>query len=361
MRPELTILEQIDNYLSNKLSPAEQSAFESKINSDPDLQSKVSWQRELIKAVNRKALRAQINTVGGGTAGGMSNLWIGISGIAGVGLIAAALVYFNMDDTVVETDDNLVLNNAEFEATDSSTIDFDSVEESLIFEEPETIFSSVNTYEEVSESRMNVAVDFLPENEINELDYTDNSNGVLAVVVDDPSENIVSETEIIDNMDRTRRVSYPGGNYAMDQFIDKNLRYPRSARNKKFEGVVRCDFFVTADGVITEIDANCIKMNERDGQAFNDVKLLMNIKVMNAFINNATHILRTMPSWEPAQNSQGNPILTAQRMYFNYDLVKGCLVYQLDDEAQIEIQESVYPINPEDLNDKYKRVRERKE
>ena len=76
-------------------------------------------------------------------------------------------------------------------------------------------------------------------------------------------------------------------------------------------------------------------MSERDGRAFNDVKLLMNKRIMNAFINNATHILRTMPSWEPAKNSQGNSILSAQRMYFNYDLEKGCLVYQLDDEIPV--------------------------
>lgn len=83
--------------------------------------------------------------------------------------------------------------------------------------------------------------------------------------------------------------------------------------------------------LISEINAECIKMADKDGAAYNDVKLLMNRRIMNAFIGNATHILRTMPNWEPAKNTQGNPILSVQRMYFNYDLERGCLVYQLEE------------------------------
>lgn len=360
MRPELTTLEQIDMYLSGNLSPAEHTAFEAKINADPNLENMVGQQKELIKAVNRKALRAQINAVAaGGAAGGMSNMWIGITSVVVVGLVTAGLVYFNSDDEIGMADNNIVINDTEFIATDSSTIDFDSVEEALIFEEPETIFSSVNTYEELSEDRMDVEVNYVSHNDGVDLDDNENENGHLVEYINDLTEVESEATDYIIETNRTKRASYPGGNYAMDQFIDKNLHYPRSARNKEIEGVVRCDFFVTADGVITEIDAKCIKMSGREGQAFNDVKLLMNKKVMNAFINNATHILRTMPSWEPATNSQGNPILTAQRMYFNYDLVKGCLVYQLDDDPPVEIQHSNSP-PASDVNDKYKRERERK-
>jgi hypothetical protein len=39
-----------------------------------------------------------------------------------------------------------------------------------------------------------------------------------------------------------------------------------------------------------------------------------------------------MPIWVPARNKQGNPVLSYQRLYFNFDLEKGCLVYQLDED-----------------------------
>ena len=147
----------------------------------------------------------------------------------------------------------------------------------------------------MADNRIIDELNSVPHDDVIEIDYNANEGGVLREVANEESVINTDETDLITGTDRTRRASYPGGNYAMDQFIDKNLHYPRSARNKGLEGVVRCEFFVTADGVITEIDAKCIKMNERDGPAFNDVKLLMNKRIMNAFINNATHTLRTMP------------------------------------------------------------------
>ena len=333
MRSELTTLEQIDMYLSGNLSPADHATFEAKISADPSLESAVNQQQELIKAVNRKALRAQINATAaaGGGASGMSNLWIGITSVVGVGLLTAGLVYFNMDTETVMDDTNLAIEDSEITVIDSTIIDFVPEEETLIHEEPETIFSSVNSYEKLDENQMNNAVIPLPQWE-NVVEENATNDGDASNEIEN-SENIVdrSDSDIIIGKDRTRRASYPGGHYAMDKFIDKNLHYPKSARNKGIEGVVRCEFFVTGDGLITEIDAKCTKMSERDGPAFNDVKMLLNRKIMNAFINNATHILRTMPNWEPAKNSQGNAILSPQHMYFNYDLDKGCLVYQLDD------------------------------
>lgn len=333
MRSELTTLEQIDMYLSGSLSPAEHTNFEAEINADPGLENAVNQQKELIKAVNRKALRAQINAAaaaGGAGSSGMSNLWIGISGVVGAGLLTAGLVYYNSNNETITDDTNFAINDVAVIVTDSTVVNFVPEEETLILEEPETIFSSINNYEELDEDLMNVDVNFVSQAEREVVKPQANNSGVLKEVI---HQNVFegSTTEIPLETDRTIRASYPGGNYAMDQFMDKNLHYPRSARNKGIEGVVRCEFFVTADGLITEIDAKCTKMSERDGPAFNDVKLLMNKRIMNAFINNATHILRTMPKWEPAKNSQGNAILSPQRMYFNYDLDKGCLVYQLEE------------------------------
>lgn len=339
MRSELTTLEKIDAYLSGNLPPDEKAAFENQLNSDPQLKAQVEQQQELIRAVNRKALRTQIAAVaagaagGGATSGGFSNLFLGISGGIVVGITTAAVIYFNGGDEPVTTEnEQIVMNTPVIDEIDSVQTDtYIESEDGLIKEEPETIFSSVNNYEEEDEDRMNVTVHFQSRGEGAQVDYSNTRNGAL---VEEDNQNSEINIEIDENevIDHARRASFPGGNLAMKNFMDKNLRYPKSAQDKSIEAVVRCDFHVTADGLITEIDAKCIQMCEKDGMPFNDVRLLMNKRLVNSFIGNATHVLRTMPEWEPAKNSQGNPIISTQRMYFNYDMERGCLVYQLDDE-----------------------------
>ena len=339
MRSELTTLEKIDAYLSGNLSPDEKTAFENELNNNPDLKNQVEQQQELIRAVNRKALRTQIASVaagaagGGASSGGFSNLFLGISGGIVVGITSAAVIYFNGDDeSETITEDPIVMNTPVVANIDSVKTDtYMEAGEGLIKEEPETIFSSFNTYEdEEDEDRMNVTVHFQSRGEGVQVDYGNNENATVTEV--DEGSDIEVEIDENEVINHASRASFPGGNLAMKKFMDKNLRYPKSAKDKSIEAVVRCDFHVTADGLITEIDARCIQMCEKDGMPFNDVRMLMNKRLLNSFIGNATHVLRTMPEWEPAKNSQGNPIISAQRMYFNYDLDRGCLVYQLDEE-----------------------------
>ena len=101
MRSELTILEQIDLYLTGKMHPAELAIFEQQIAESPDLANQLEKQKELIRAVNRKALRAQIAAVAaagaGGAGSGFSNLWIGIGTVIAAGVTTTAIVYYNSD------------------------------------------------------------------------------------------------------------------------------------------------------------------------------------------------------------------------------------------------------------------------
>lgn len=348
MRPELTIHEQIDLYLAGKLSPAEQAAIEEKMANDPSFENSVNAQKDLIRSINRKALRAQINTVAAGAAGGgggatFGNLFLGIGGVLAVGIIATTLVYLNSKDSQDLSNANqnpIVQTTKEYHDSDdvvTDRYDYES-EDQLILETPETIFSSYNTYDEEREhDQMNVTVHFQSRGLGEKVVYEDSNSAAGEEVIDKKNtETIERDVKKEGHKTKSSRARYPGGNSAMDKFIDRNLSYPKSAWDKGIEGVVRCEFFVTEDGLISEIDAECIKMSERDGEAFNDMRQLMNKRLENAFIGNATHILRTMPIWEPATNSQGNPVLSRQRMYFNYDLERGCLVYQLDDGIELE-------------------------
>lgn len=350
MRPELTIHEQIDLYLAGKLSPAEQAAFEEKMANDPLFENSVNAQKDLIRSINRKALRTQINTVAAGAAGGgggpFGNLFLGIGGVLAVGIIAASLIYLNSKDSQTSSNANqnpIVQTTKEYNDSDGVEIDrydYES-EDQMILEAPETIFSSYNTYDEEREhDQMNVTVHFQSRGLEEQVVYEDNNSSAADEVIDKKNTEVGDrdvKQEVLKN--KSSRAKYPGGNSAMDKFIDRNLSYPKSAWDKGIQGVVRCEFFVTEDGLISEIDAKCIKMSERDGEAFTEMRQLMNKRLENAFIGNATHILRTMPTWEPAKNSQGNPVLSRQRMYFNYDLERGCLVYQLDDGIDFEREE----------------------
>ena len=46
-----------------------------------------------------------------------------------------------------------------------------------------------------------------------------------------------------------------------------------------------------------------------------------------------------MPSWEPATDSQGNPVLSPVMLYFNFSLVDGITVYQLLENTKSELIE----------------------
>lgn len=339
MRTELTTLEKIDEYLAGKLDASERLDFEHLLQNDESLRAQVEVQKDLIRAVNRKMLRSQIQSVASGGAGGVgvSQWMFGLGGmVILVGIIAGWFYYDRIAETsehashTSETDSTQILLDNEIGAVDHD-------HHRLLLEEPETIFSSQKNYDDVQldEDDINVTVHFRSRGEGVKVDssiYRNANSGSVETQIDVTSAYRAENDNII-YRNHARKAAYPGGNSALKKFIDKNLSYPQSARDKSIECVVRCEFHVTEDGLISEIKAECIKMAEKDGVAFTDMKLMMNKKIMNSFIGNATHILRTMPIWEPARNSQGSPVLSVQRMYFNYDLERGCLVYQLDEDV----------------------------
>lgn len=341
MRSELTILEQIDQYLSGKLSATDATAFEQKIANDPQLQNLVNEQKDFIKAVNRKALRAEINSVAGAAGGGMSNFFLGAAGLGVVGLIVVSILYFTAEDTkeevIVEnttvSDEvtNLIADTV-LSASDLTHVE-NMGDEHLVREWPETIFSSIQTYHEPEieeEANVNISYRSSP------IKKSPSNNARLVEVVEDKPVNTTTVVDEFEYVDLSRRASYPGGHIALKEFIDANLWYPKTAKKKGIEAVIRVDFHVDVDGNVKDINGECIMMNELYGEPFNDVRRLMNKKVENLFIGNATHVLRTMPKWLTAKNSDGNDYLSWQRMYFKYDLENGCSAYQLDDEIYRE-------------------------
>jgi hypothetical protein len=62
MRNELETLQQIENYLMDKMNPSERAAFENEMQSNPDLAQAVQEQQTLVSGLGRFALRANLQT-----------------------------------------------------------------------------------------------------------------------------------------------------------------------------------------------------------------------------------------------------------------------------------------------------------
>ena len=75
--------------------------------------------------------------------------------------------------------------------------------------------------------------------------------------------------------------SYPGGQAAMDQYINDNMQYPQESIDKNEEGVISVMLTVNADGSISNVFA---------GQ--NDFPLLA---------AEAVRLVKAMPNWVPAK------------------------------------------------------------
>ncbi len=324
MRNELKIMDEIESYLSNELSETERSSFENRMLDDADLAEKVNHQKALTQAIKRAALRSQINTVAAGGGGGFSFTQIFLGSIGVVGIIGAVIYFVNQNKQEEIVSTSTIEKNVE----PTTVVQLSKNNErnfQLTNEIPETIFSSIHQFEDIQDNL-----------DIDPVDFPVNSHHGSTINGSSHTVNQSSDYDACDESysgtNKDRKAMFPGGSSSLKRFIDKNLYYPKSASDKNIECLVQCDFHVTEDGLITEIEATCLKIAEEGGEQFNDIKLIRNKKLVNAFINNSTHVLRTMPIWIPARNKQGNPVLSYQRLYFNFDLENGCLVYQLEED-----------------------------
>jgi hypothetical protein len=89
MRPELELIQQIENYLLNKMSESDRKAFEQKMQSDAALKADVEKQRLLMEGVKRSGVKQQINTA---RKKYFMKKNIFKWGLGGAGLLAATLV-----------------------------------------------------------------------------------------------------------------------------------------------------------------------------------------------------------------------------------------------------------------------------
>ena len=94
MRSSLEQFERVSDYVSGKLTESQQSLFELEMSNDPFLQEQVAFQKDMVRVVERRALRSEIGAVASTYAvGGMSLLSKLLLG-TGSALVIGVLSYF---------------------------------------------------------------------------------------------------------------------------------------------------------------------------------------------------------------------------------------------------------------------------
>ncbi|MCB9224583.1 MAG: hypothetical protein R2780_09970 [Crocinitomicaceae bacterium] len=339
MRSELEQIELIDQYLSGKMSAEQVEAFEAQMAQDPALKSMVKDQQLLIQTVSRQALMAEINAVaslgGAATATGWGlTQWL-ITVISVATLSVGALLIYNYSTSeedqilIEESQEELVLNEEEvLPLIDSAEL----ISFQMDTEEGDEEVVEVNDGPDKQDEQLKVKLQ-LETNDQN----TQNNNLLVKndVVVNDQLETKqTSAKKLIKKSDANLKATYPGGRLALEKFVKKELKYPRTPYDKGIQGTVKVTFIVTADGKITELSSNCFILKDREGRPLSTSKMMANKKSQNFFEENAERIFRISQPWEPATDSEGNPVLTLQTWYVNYDINGKSSVYPpLEDEG----------------------------
>lgn len=107
----------------------------------------------------------------------------------------------------------------------------------------------------------------------------------------------IDTNEVVKKPDQ--EAEFPGGVFALYQYISRELRYPAEARDAGLSGKVVLGFIITTTGAIKNIEVihgmpNCFGCDQE-----------------------AVRVIRTLPRWKPAKKS-GEPVHTYFSIPINY-------------------------------------------
>ena len=125
----------------------------------------------------------------------------------------------------------------------------------------------------------------------NTVETTENVEVTTSPAVVDDSDVFTGAVEVMPE--------YPGGVNAMYEFIQKNLKYPESAKEKGLEGRVYVQFVVEKDGSLNDITVLRGVCDEIDAEA--------------------VRVVKAMPNWKPGINN-GEPVRVQFTLPFKFQL-----------------------------------------
>lgn len=118
----------------------------------------------------------------------------------------------------------------------------------------------------------------------------------------DPSKNQSSEqgrTPIIVE----KRPEYPGGNEKFYKYINKNLKYPKTAKRNGVSGKTFVEFAVNTNGTIDDESVRILTADELTKLGWSQDGTLMNKECEFE----AMRLLKECPDWKPAMQ-KGQPV-----------------------------------------------------
>ena len=326
MRADLQTMEQIDLYLQGKLSSAESAAFENSMATNPELNSMVADQQLLAQTVSRKALLAEIHAVAGGGGGPWySNPYLGFAGATVVIGIIVAAIYFNStsDETILPEE-----NNISQKTTDDNS---DNLTEEAVVQYPMDTVQIING-NRVHQNHNQFTIPDSDGDEINEENIMQDGSEFSSTVSSDGNNPVDNNVPVdVDRRARNKTASFPNGYTAMRTFVSEKMIYPGTAKKEKIQGNVVVKFLVGKEGQISTIESNCFKLRDENDKPMSATQMVLNAKIVKIFEERSAAIIRTMPAWEPATDSQGNNVVSMVTVYFNFSLKDGISIYQLDE------------------------------
>lgn len=339
MRADLQTMEQIDLYLQGKMSATESSLFESSMAQNPELSAMVQDQQLLIQMVNRKAMLAEINAVvGGGSVAWYANPYITFGGL---GLLVAAVVTLVYVNSEVSSEAPIIAET-EIKVNDNNSIDQPEMAETVLFVDSISVDENDDRKNKKNSSEnMNSILPDEPENyhKKNVVMVDAKDYGTNDVIKENTNNAGVNAGDVRVKKVKNKKAKFPKGDIAMTDFASNNLVYPRTALDKQLQGNVRVKFLVDNQGLISEIAPDCFNLRDVNDKPLNAGQMILNQKIIKLFENKAEQFVRIMPAWEPATDSQGNPILSVVTLYFNFSLTDGIVVYQITETDKSELMD----------------------
>ena len=123
-------------------------------------------------------------------------------------------------------------------------------------------------------------------------------NYITRMLFDDSNEATDDDSEVYTGAVEVQP-KYPGGINAMYEFIQKNLKYPESAKKKGIEGRVFVQFVVEKDGSLSSFQVLRGVSDDIDAEA--------------------VRVLKMMPKWKPGM-MDGKPVRVQFTMPFKFQL-----------------------------------------
>lgn len=113
-------------------------------------------------------------------------------------------------------------------------------------------------------------------------------------------------SQLLAKSDSVVRPQFPGGDKALVQFIDNNLKYPEEAQKQKWQGQTLIAFTVNEDGLISNI------------RVLKSAQVVLDAE--------ALRVVKMMPKWLPA-SSNGAPKKEMVVLPISFDLSKKNIKY----------------------------------